>query len=295
MSIHKNDLISKLGKQPDGDASSKTQESVKVEPDQNIEQPNKTAATEVMVKGEETATSGKDSDDVVKEPDSWSKESALKEVTKLREENKAQRLKYTEKLEEIKQDLVAQNEPLKQQLDELQKYKDELDSLKASEEDKKRSLEDKIFHRESRIAELEASNKILQAEKEKELQSMKERLSMFEAREEAQNELYHKRLRTELDSIPEKFREHAELIAKGAGDANAALVAIHEARLKGLFDDKTVIVNHSVPGAKDGARATQDQLDSAARAERDKMDSRQKIGTALSEIRKGDKNSAFRL
>lgn len=290
MSIHKNDLISQLGKQSDGDASSKTQDSVKVEPGQKIEEPNKTAATEVTAKGDESSVST----DAVQEPDSWSKESALKEVTKLREENKAQRLKYTEKLEEIKQDLAAQNEPMKKQLDELQKYKDELDSLKASEEDKKRSIEDKIFHREARIAELEAANKAIQAEKEKDLQAMKERLSMFEAREEAQNELYVKRLRTELDSIPEKFREHAELIAKGAGDANAGLVAIHEARLKGLFEDRTVIVNHSVPGAKDGARATKDQLDSAANAERDKMSSREKIGAALSEIRSGNKNSAFR-
>jgi len=71
-------------------------------------------------------------------------------------------------------------------------------------------------------------------------------------------------------------------------------VALHEAKLRGLFDDKTVVVAHAVPGARDGARATKEQLDSAAQGMRERQDSAAKIREGLRAIRSGETNTVFR-
>jgi len=84
------------------------------------------------------------------------------------------------------------------------------------------------------------------------------------------------------------------LIVKGAGDPRDALVALHEAKLNGIFDEKKTIVNHSVPGASNGARATKEQLENAGREQRSGMSSQQKIRAALQDIRGGNPNSAFK-
>lgn len=282
------DLLNKLGAKTASDGDTSTQKTEQVEPAKKAEE-SSSAATEKTTNDAATETKVE-----VKDPDDWSKDSALKEVIKLREENKIQRLKYQEKLEEFKTDLAAQNEPLKQELEDLKKYKDELGKLKAAEEDKKRTLEDKVAHREARIAELEAKYEATKTNKEMEVQTFKEKLSVYEAQEAARKQLYQEKLTKELAVIPEKFREQAELIAKGAGDPSEALVALSEARIKGLFEDKTVIVNHSVPGAKDGARATKEQLEGAANAGRETMSSTDKIKAALKDIRQGEKNAVFR-
>jgi len=285
-----NDLINQLGNIPAPDGANNTQHAKQEEPAKSIEEPAP-AATESKASGD---TGTADNKTTVKDPDDWSKESALKEVIKLREEQKIQRLKYTEKLDQFKEEIAASQGPLKEELEELKKYKQELGKIKAAEEDKKRTLEDKVSHRETRIGELEAKVEEMSADRDTESQSFKERLSVYEAQEEARKQLYMDKLKVELDAIPEKFREQAELISRGAGDPSEALVAISEARLKGFFEDKTVIVNHAVPGASDGARATKEQLEGAARAGRDSMSSTDKVRTALKEIRQGEGNSAFR-
>ena len=284
------DLISQLGSKTANDGDNSTQNSTKVEPEKKTEE-STSAAMEVKASGD-AKTNAENAE--VKDPGDWSKDSALKEVVKLREENKAQRLKYTENLEKFKLDLAEQQAPLKQELDDLKKYKDELNKIKSNEEDKKRSLEDKVVHREARIIELETKMEAISTQKEQDVQTFKEKLSVYEAQEAARKQLYQEKLLKELASIPEKFREQAELISKGAGDPSEALVALNEAKIKGLFEDKTVIVNHSVPGANEGARATKEQLEGAARADRDKMSSTDKVRAALKEIRQGEGNSAFR-
>jgi len=284
------DLINQLGNKPAPDGATSTQNTTQVEPAKSAEEPTP-AATDSTASGDTGAEVDKTT---VKDPEDWSKESALKEVIKLREEQKIQRLKYTEKLDKFKEEIAATQEPLKEELAELKKYKEELGKIKAAEEDKKRTLEDKVSHRETRIGELEARVEAMSADRDTESQSFKERLSVYEAQEEARKQLYMDKLKVELDAIPEKFREQAELISKGAGDPSEALVAISEARLKGFFEDKTVIVNHAVPGAADGARATKEQLEGAARAGRDSMSSTDKVREALKEIRQGEGNSAFR-
>ena len=287
------DLLNKLGAKPASEGATSTQKSEQVEPAKKTEE-SISAAIETKTTNEAVTSGAANADPAVKDPDDWSKDSALKEVIKLREENKAQRVKYQEKLDEFKIDLAAQNEPLKQELEHLKKYKDELTKIKAAEEDKKRTLEDKVVHRETRIAELEAKIAAEMATKDREVQTFKEQLSVFQAQEAARKQLYQEKLTKELQAIPGKFREQAELIAKGAGDPSEALVALSEARIKGLFEDRTVVVNHSVPGAKDGARATKEQLEANANAGRDSMSSSDKIKTALKDIRQGTGNPAFR-
>lgn len=293
MSLHKDDLISKLGTKTTsaegGDQSTKTATG-----EGSPKQSSTVDAATKTVSEDGKSSSAEAGKTTVMEPESWSKDSALKEVTKLREENKLQRLKYAEQLDLMRKELEEKAAPLKSQIDELKVFKDELDKTKAAEQDKKRSLEDKVAYREARIAELEAKFNAVTQDREKEAQVLKDRLSAFEAESQARRQVYEQKLKQELESVPEKFREHAELIAKGAGEPSQALVALAEARIKGLFEDRTVVVNHSVPGAKDGARSNKEQLDAAARGERDKMSSQQKIATALKDIRTGNGNDAFR-
>ena len=128
----------------------------------------------------------------------------------------------------------------------------------------------------------------------KRIQDMENKLSMFEADREAETQVHKARLDEELNKIPEDYRETAELLVRGAGDPRDALIALSEARLKGMFEDKTAIVNHSVPGASDGARASKERLDAAQQEQRKSMTSKDKIKAALDQMKSGQSNSAFR-
>lgn len=232
--------------------------------------------------------------DTVTDPDSWSKESSLKEVKKLRDENRITRLKYEESLQSIKAETEAR---LAAQTTELQKLADaqrELEELKQKEADKKRSLEDKLLHRESLLAEMKAQQDAKEKMVNQKLSTYEAEISKYRAENEAQSEVYKKRLETELSKVPEKFKDVASYIVKGAGDPRDALIALSEAQLKGVFEDKTVIVNHSVPGANDGARLDQKKIDEQAAENRKKMLPADKIRASLKDIRAGIPNSAFR-
>ena len=86
----------------------------------------------------------------------------------------------------------------------------------------------------------------------------------------------------------------AKYIVKGADDSREALTIIQEAKLKGMFEDKTVVVNHSVPGANDGARSSNERLKEVEKERREKMNSSQKIAEALKQIKSGTPNNVFR-
>lgn len=232
--------------------------------------------------------------DVVQDPDSWTKDSAFKEIKKLREENKAYREKYQQKLDEFRQQADSKLESQKQQMEELARAKKELDKIKEEQEDKKRDLSEKLAHREARIAEMEAKLNQTVSEYEQKMEQVSAKLSEYEAAKEAQNELNKQKVDDFMGKIPEKYKDIANLIVKGAGDYQDALVALNEAKLSGVFDEKQIVVNHDVPGANNGARATKDTLDNAAKEQRQKMSSSQKIGAALKEIRGGASNSAFK-
>lgn len=227
-------------------------------------------------------------------PTDWTVDSAVKEVKKLREENKSYRIKYQEQLEKLKAEADLAVKAKEEEMNSFIEAKKELDRLKADQEDKKRDLSEKLAHREAKVAEyqtlLDASKKQFETER----RQLNEKLAHYEADRQAEAQVYEARLNEELASIPEKFREHASLLVKGAGDKRDALIALSEAKLKGMFEDRTVIVNHSVPGAHDGARANKERLDEADRSRRERMSSSQKIGESLKAIKQGTPNTAFR-
>lgn len=226
--------------------------------------------------------------------DDWTTDSALKEIKKLREENKQYRLKYAEQINQVKEDAEARLTQKEQEMADLAKAKEELDKLKAEQEDKKRDLTEKVAHREAKLSEMSALFEQREKDYKKNLSSMESRIKMFEAEREAEMQVYKTRLEEELATIPEQFKDVAQLLVKGAGDSRDAVLAIAEARTKGIFQDKTVVVNHSVPNAYDGARASKEKLEEAEKSRRSKLTGQQKIGEAIKGIRSGQPNSAYR-
>lgn len=253
------------------------------------------AATDKDDSAEETkgATSTEETAPV-KDPDTWSKTSALEEVKRLREENKASRLKYEQKVTELKSEMESRFSGQKNEMEELLKAKEELENLKAKDADKKRTLEEKLLHREKVLAELKEKQRMAEDSFQSRITEMEMKLKSYEAEAEAQMEVYKRRLDEERNSVPEKYRSVADLIIKGAGDSREALIALQEAKILGTFDEKSVHVVNDVPNAEKGARATKEKLDNAAKADRERMTSSQKIAAGLSAIRSGEKNTAFR-
>lgn len=249
--------------------------------DQNLSTdggPNQTNSSKVEPSGDST----------------WTAESALKEVKKLREENKAYRIKYETQIDQIKQETDARVKAKEAEMQQLAAAKLELDRIKAEQEDKKRDLSEKVAHREAKLAEMQAILNAKEKEAQERLASMEHKVRDYEARVEAENQVYKSRLNEELGKIPEKYRDYANLLIKGAGEPREALMALSEASLKGLFEDKTIVVNHSIPGAHDGARSTKDRLEEAERTRRSSMSPSQKIAESLKSIKSGSPNSVFR-
>jgi hypothetical protein len=316
------DLLNKLGAKPDNSNKSSVKGTGNSEPHQALDKSVKsssetdlgsdliskagnskpsTAATGKAegTEGENEKSASSDGEsaggDFVKDPDSWTKESALKEIKRLREENKTYRstlsTKYEEKLDRLKAEMDARISAKEATLTELQTAKEELEDIKAKEADKKRDLSEKLAHREALLADIKAKHEAEVKVLSEKLTDLNQKVSKFEADNEAQLEVYKQRLDKELETVPEKYKSVATLIIKGAGDPREALVALNEAKIQGVFEDKTVVVNHGVPGAKDGARSTKEKLDEAAKASREKMTSQQKIAEGLRSIREGKPNN----
>lgn len=226
--------------------------------------------------------------------DSWSIDSALKEVKKLREENKQSRLKHVELLDKIKTEADVKLQQKDAEMQALAEAKLELDRIKADQEDKKRDLSEKLSHRESKLAEMQTLFEVREKDYKKALSSMEDRLKLFEADHEAETQVYKARLDEELAKVPEDFRETANLLVKGAGDYRDAIIALTEAKIKGMFQDKISVVNHSVPNAYDGARSSKEKLQEAELSRRSKLTGQQKIAEAIKGIRSGEKNPAYR-
>lgn len=213
--------------------------------------------------------------------DNWTLENALKEVKKVREEAKTYRLKYQEmskqKEEELQAKLDAERSKYQEAIEDAKKLKE----MEAKEADKKRTLEERLAHREKALAEYEARVELMEKQYKQQLETAQHHISELQAEREAQVAVYKERLDEELAKIPEDKREFANLLVKGAGDARDALIALNEAKLKGFFEDKKVVVNHSVPGAQNGARVSQKQLDDAEKDRRKKMSSADLIKEGL--------------
>ena len=239
-------------------------------------------------------TSKVEPNSAVTDPDTWTKESALYEAKKAREEAKATRLKYQETVAKLKEEQEARIAVIRAEQDALAKKAEEFDQLKAKEEDKKRDLSEKLAHREAVLSELKAKLDAVEKSYKDQLSVKESELAKYYAEAEVQQAVYRDRLEKELESIPEKYRELANVMVKGAGDPRDALTILHEAKLKSMFEDKTAIVVHNVPGAADGARATDERIQAGQAAERSKLSSSQKIAQGLKSIRSGQSNSMFR-
>lgn len=230
----------------------------------------------------------------VKDPDSWSKESALKEMVKLREENRVTRLKYQEQMEKIRLENETKLQELAKQNEEALEAKRKLEALEAEKADKQRDLSERVAHRDSIIAKLEADKKALELQAQKRLAELESKLSSYEAEREAQLQVYRERVQEELKSVPEKFRKFAETLVKSQSDPQEAWAILSEAKVQGMFEDKQIVVNHAVPGAKDGARASKEKMEAAAKEAADRMTPGQKVKAGLDAIRRGEKNDVFR-
>ncbi len=244
--------------------------------------------TETSVQKEEPSKTTVETD-----PSTWTLESALKEVKKAREEAKLNRHKYEEAVDTLKKQLDDRVTAVEEKYKPFMQSAKELEDLRKKEEDKKRDVSEKLAHREALLAEYQARLEAVQREFQTKEETYRSQLTRFEAEQKAQQEMYTNKLTEELATIPEKFRSMAELLVKGAGDPRDALVNLSEAKIKGMFEDKVVTVNHSVPGAKDGARLTNEEYQKKIRSELDSMSSSEKIGTALKHMRQGEKNAAF--
>lgn len=226
--------------------------------------------------------------------DSWTLESALKEVKKLRDENKQVRVRYEDTVTTLKKELDERVQTIESKYQPLTEAAKELEDLKKKEEDKKRDINEKLANREALLAEAKARSEALARDYEAKLSTANAELLRFQAEHQAQTEVYKNKLNEELLTIPEKFKGVAELLVKGAGDPRDALVALGEAKIRGMFEDRTVVVNHSVPGAKDGARTTSEAVNEKLQAELNRLSGTQKIQIALKEMQKGNDNAAFK-
>lgn len=233
--------------------------------------------------GQAAEGSNDDSLSTFNDADTWTKESALLEVKKAREEAKTRRLqlketeaKFQEELDKIKSDM---NEKL-QSANEAQK---ELEALKAKEEDKKRSMEERLAHREALVAEKDAKIEAFQREYELKMKELQSRVTDYEAEREAQLSVYKERIQEELGKVSEEKRKFAEMIVKGHDDPRDAWAALSEAKVNGLFEEKQVVVSHATPGAG-AARMTKEKQEAAAAELKKNMKSMDLIREGLKSV-----------
>lgn len=232
---------------------------------------------------------------MVKNPDDWTKESALTEVIKLREENKIARVKFQEAHDRLNKEKEAEIAKIKEEAQSAGEAKKKLEALEAAAEDKKRTLEDKLAHREGRLAEVETVYTQKLKEKDAELAKYKSQAEMYAAQQAAQQQVYKDRIKEEMATVPEEFKQFAERMVKGFEDPAEAWTALSEAKMKGMFGEKKIVVNHAVPGANDGARTSRSKIEQQEREDKKSKTSKDLIRSGLDKIIKGNQpNSAFR-
>lgn len=232
---------------------------------------------------------------MVKNPDDWTRDSALSEVIKLREENKIGRVKFQEQVAKLNKEKDEEIARIKEKAKTAEEAQKKLEALEATAEDKKRTLEDKLANRETRLAETELVYQQKLKEKEDELAQYKSKAAMYEAEQAARQQVYKDRIKEEMATVPEEFKQFAERMVKGFDDPSEAWTALSEAKMKGMFGEKKVIVNHSVPGAADGARLNKTKAQQAEAEAQKQKSSKDKIRSGLDKIIKGGQsNSAFR-
>lgn len=230
----------------------------------------------------------------VANPDTWTKESALKEVTKAREEAKAYRLKYQESMSKLEADKETEIAKIKLEAESGQEAKRKLEAMEADAIDKKRNMEEKLADREARLAKTEEVHKNELAATKAQAESYKAKALQYEAEQEARQSVYKERIKEELNKIPDDLRPFAEKMVKGYEDSQEAWLALAEAQQKNMFGEKKVVVNHTTPGAGNGARLNKTQIEDDAKKERSAKTSQELIRDGLKKIKAGETNNAYR-
>lgn len=257
--------------------------------DVSVDKDNTTKAKSTPTDSENKSA---DSNSKSSDESSWTLDSALNHIKQLREENKQYRLKYSERETNLKKQQDEEIQQILTKQEELKNAAKELELLKEKEADKKRSLEEKVDHRNKKVVQLEAQLEALKNDYESKLKNSTSELENYKIKIEAQNNVYRKQVEEELNSISDEYKEIANSIVDGAKDnPEEALLRLTKAKLKGIFEDKKVVVNHGVPGANQGARVTNSDIEANSRDIKNKMSSQQKIRAALNDLKD---NSAVR-
>lgn len=211
----------------------------------------------------------------------WTMESMQAEMRKAREEAKRSRLEMKDTVDRLQKEYERKLEELKAATKPLEDQARELNDLRSKEADKKRTLEERLAHRENLLAEKDEEIQSLKDAHQHELGKIYAELENYRSEVNVQNQFYEDKLNEELQLVPDKFKATASRIVKGCDSTREAVDAIRDARSEGLFRDKTIQVSHAVPSVDQGARisgrvTTQEQKDKEK-----KMTPNEKIGAAL--------------
>lgn len=254
---------------------------------------NLVAGDTLTGKGTEDTSATSETDKTVRNPEEWTKDSALKEVIKLREENKAVRTRFQEQVSLLEKETEAKILKIKEEASTALEAKKKLEALEAEQADKKRSIEEKLANREARLTEVEVKYQQQLAAKELELSSIRSKAMQYEAEQEARKTVYLNKIKEELEKVPAEFRPFADKMVKGYEDPHEAWLSLAEAQRMGMFGEKKILINHSVPGAADGARINKAKQEAEEKEIRKKMSSKDLINAGLVKARQGS-NSAYR-
>jgi len=229
--------------------------------------------------GEKTGTENTSADDKPTDPYAdWTKEQLAEEMKKTRAEaakNRVEKKQVEENLEKAYEDkLKALEDKFTPFIEKAKKF----DKMKEEEADKKRTLEEKLADREAKIEALAGENTALQDKLEDEKRQLQMELEKRQAEVKAYETYWSTQLEKELNDVPEKHKNLADMIVKGAGDTKEALEAIRQAKAENVFGNKKVSVYHATPTAKDGARL---DADKAQKQASDKLNKKEKVREGL--------------
>lgn len=210
----------------------------------------------------------------------WSKEQVIDAMKKARSEAAKNRVENKAIQEQFQTQLEEEMAKVKEFIKPLEKKAKAYEKLQQEEEDRQRSMEEKIAHRERIVAEREAELELLREKLQQIEVESKEKIDILSSRVEAHESYYKEQLDKELEAVPNEYRTIAEAVVSGT-DPKEALSLLRDAKNKGMFGPKKVYVNNSVPTAHTGART-----DSAAveNTRRENMSPAEKIREGLKQL-----------
>lgn len=177
------------------------------------------------------------------------KESYEDEIIKLREENAKKRKKAQAAEEKA---LAAANEIFKVEreqhqldLDEMKKQVEELKSLKKEETKLDENVKSAAASAEMELLKQQMAE--IKLERDEAKAREQDRIDQAEDEKALRKKAAENRFNVMLNEIPEKFKDYATLMFKGAEDPSEGLLILSKAKANGLFGKKTIEVVNSVP------------------------------------------------